>query len=112
MGKEEGKIVSTHIGHTGPYHLEVIVMAFLVAALTVFCYDTFFAQKIKVVDLKGYVRTQKALLSAGEINEKQLIVNLDAVEETLDEEAAGNPNRIIILKDVVLRNGEEIRIKE
>lgn len=113
MSKEKGKeVVTKYTGYTGPSHLEVIVIAFLVAALTVFCYDTFLAQKIKVVDLKGYIRTQKALLTAREITMEQLTANLDAVEQILDNEAAANPNRIILLKDVVMRNGEEIRIKE
>lgn len=110
MSKEEGKKTST--GSSGPGYLEVIFIALIVAAGAITGYDKFLAQKIKVVDLKGYVRTQKALLNAGEINGKQLIENLDAVEQILNNEAAGNPNRIIILKDVVLRNGEEIRIKE
>ncbi|HIP38138.1 MAG TPA: hypothetical protein EYG88_01900 [Desulfocapsa sulfexigens] len=106
----KGKKVAT--GSSGPGYLEVICIALIVAAGAITGYDKFLSQKIKVVDLKGYVRTQKALLNAGEINGKQLIENLDAVEQVLDNEAAGNPNQIIILKDVVLRNGEEIRIKE
>ena len=110
MSKEEGKNVTG--SSSGPGYLEVIFIALIVAAGAIAGYDKFLAQKIKVVDLKGYVRTQKALLNAGEINGKQMIENLDAVEQVLNNEAAGNPNRIIILKDVVLRNGEEIRIKE
>ena len=96
---------------TGPGYLEMIIIALIISAIAVMGYDRMFAQKIKVLDLKGYLRTQKALLAAGEITEQQWTVQLDTVEQILDNEAASNRNHIIVLKDVVLRNGEEIRIK-
>jgi hypothetical protein len=61
-----------------------------------------------VLDLKGYLRTQKALLSAGEISEEQWKAGLDRVEEVLNNEAA---NHVVVLKEVVLRNGEEIKLQ-
>jgi len=97
---------------TGPGYLEVIVIALLIAVVALIGYDRLFAQKIRVVDLKGYLRTQKALLAAGEITPKQWKGKLDAVEQILNDEAARHRNQVIILKDVVLRNGQEIRIKE
>ena len=97
---------------TGPGYLEVIVIALLVAVAALAGYDRLFAQKIKVLDLKGYLRTQKALLTAREITTEQWKGKLDTVEQILDDEAVRHRNHVIILKDVVLRNGEEIRIKE
>ena len=97
---------------SGPGYLEVIVISFIMAALIVVGYDRMFAQKIKVLDLKGYLRTQKALLAAGEITKQQWAVSLDAVEQVLNDEVASHPNHVIVLKDVVLRNGDEIRIEE
>ena len=97
---------------TGPGYLEVIVIALLVAVAALAGYDRLFAQKIRVLDLKGYLRTQKALLTAGEITTEQWKGKLDTVELILDDEAARHRNQVIVLKDVVLRNGEEIRIKE
>ncbi len=97
---------------TGPGYLEVIVIALLMAAVALVGYDRLFAQKIKVLDLKGYLRTQKALLTAGEITTEQWKEKLDTVELVLDDEAVRHRNQVIVLKDVVLRNGEEIRIKE
>lgn len=96
----------------GPGYLEVFVLALIIAAGVVVGYDWMFAQKIKVVDLKGYLRTQKALLAAGEITSQQWIDNMDGVEQILNNEAAAHRNHVIVLKDVMLRNGEEIHIKE
>ena len=97
---------------TGPSYFEVILIALLIAGAAVAGYDRLFAEKIRVVDLKGYLRTQKALLAAGEITPKQWKKKLDTVEQILNDEAARHRNQVIILKDVVLRNGQEIRIKE
>jgi hypothetical protein len=97
---------------TGPGYLEVIVIALFMAVVAMVGYDRLFAEKIRVVDLKGYLRTQKALLAAGEITTEQWKGKLDTVEQILNEEAARHRNHVIVLKDVVLRNGKEIRIKE
>lgn len=97
---------------TGPGYVEVIVIALLICIVVTVGYDRMFAQKIKVVDLKGYLRTQKALLAAGEISQQQWTVKLDTVEQILDNEAAAHQNHVIVLKDAVLRNGEEISFKE
>jgi len=97
---------------SGPGYLEVIVIALIMAVVALAGYDRLFAQKIKVLDLKGYLRTQKALLTAGEITTEQWKGKLDTVEQILNDEATCHRNHVIILKDVVLRNGEEIRITE
>ena len=97
---------------SGPGYLEVIVIALIMAVVALAGYDRLFAQKIKVLDLKGYLRTQKALLTAGEITTEQWKGKLDTVEQILNDEAVRHRNHVIILKDVVLRNEEEIRITE
>jgi hypothetical protein len=98
--------------NTGPGYLEMTIIALIMAVFMVVGYDRFFAQKIKVVDLKGYLRTQKALLATGEITRQQWDSRLDTVEQILNDEATGHRNQVIILKDVVLRNGEEININK
>jgi hypothetical protein len=95
---------------SGPGYLETVAIALMISAVTVFGYERYFAQKIYVLDLKGYLRNQKALLVAGEISEKEWQASLDSLEQDLDS-AASNPAHIILLKDVVLRNGDEIKIK-
>ncbi len=99
-------------GSGGPGYLEVFLIALMMAVVASIGYDRMFAQKIKVLDLKGYLRTQQALLAAGEINEEQWKVRLDIVEQVLNDAAANHRNHVIVLKDVVLRNGDEIRINE
>jgi len=91
----------------GPGYLEVIAISLIAAALVVAGYDKMYAQKIKILDLKGYLRTQKALLVAGEITEDQWKENLDRLEQVLNREAV-KPNHVILLKEVVLKNGDEI----
>lgn len=83
----------------------------MIAAVAVMGYDRIFAHKVKVLDLKKYLRTQRALLAAGEITQQQWKIGLDNLELVLDD-AAGNKNHVIILKEVVLRNGAEINVKE
>ena len=95
----------------GPGYLEVVLIALMIAVATVFAYDNYLAQKIYVLDLKGYLRTQKALLVAGEISEEEWQASLDALEHALNK-AAAYPSHVVLLKDMVLRNGREINIKE
>lgn len=94
----------------GPGYLEVVVLALLMSCLALYGYDRYFAQKLKIVDLKGYIRTQSALLATGDITQDQWQAGLDKVEQVLNRESAA-PNHIIVLKEVVLRNGEEIELK-
>ncbi|MEA2115266.1 MAG: hypothetical protein U9P36_07760 [Thermodesulfobacteriota bacterium] len=101
---------SEQIKSSGPGYLKVIIISMMMAAGVVFGYDWMFAQKIKVLDLKGYLRTQKALMAAREISEDQWKSSLDKLEQALNQEGA-NSNSVILLKEVVLRNGDEIIIK-
>jgi len=89
-------------------YLEVATIALVMSAAMVFGYDHFYAQKIRVLDLKAYLRTQKALLTSNEISEEELKAGLDKVEEILNSEPA---NHVVVLKDVVLRNGDEIDLR-
>jgi len=89
-------------------YLEVAIIALVMSAAVAFGYDHLYAQKIRVLDLKAYLRTQKALLTSGEISEEQWRAGLDKVEELLNSEPA---NHVVVLKDVVLRNGDEIDLR-
>jgi hypothetical protein len=93
--------------HLGPTYLETIIIAVAITVATLIGYDRYMALKISTVDLKGYLRTQKALLVAGEISETEWQTRLDTIEQFLDK-TADNPHHVILLKDVVLRNGETI----
>ena len=85
-----------------------LATAVITAVMVTFIYHSRFAQQIKVVDLKGYMMNQKVLLSTGEIDEAQWLNNLNAFEDWLQKEPA---NHVVLLKEVVLRNGEELHVK-
>ena len=94
-----------------PSYGEVILIALIVACGALYGYDRFFAQKIRVVDMSGYLRQQKALMTAGEISIDDFKAGLTRVDQIVRQEADLHKNQIFILKEVVLKNGEEINIK-
>ena len=91
-----------------PGYLEVLLIALVVAGITLFAYDRWFAPRVVAFDLKGYLRTQKALLANGEITEAQWQQGLDRLEQVFREQP---PNRTILLKEVVLKNGREPELR-
>ena len=103
MKSEKEKTDSTH-----PAYLEVIGIACVIALGVTWGYDQFFAQKVMTFDLKGYLREQTALIKAGEVTEEQFKDNLDRIEAILNAEKS---NHVVLLKDVVVRNGNEISPK-
>ena len=64
-----------------PGYLEVLLIALVVAGITLFAYDRWFAPRVVAFDLKGYLRTQQALLASGEITEAQWQQGLDRLEQ-------------------------------
>ena len=91
-----------------PGYLEVLLIALVVAGITLFAYDRWFVPKVVAFDLKGYLRTQQALLANGEITEAQWQQGLDRLEQVF---RAQPPNRTILLKEVVLKNGREPELR-
>jgi len=91
-----------------PGYLEIIAITILFVLGAIWGYDQFLAQKVLTFDLKGYLREQTALIKAGELTEDQFKTNLDRMEARLNGE---NHNHVILLKDVVVRNGDEISPK-
>ena len=91
-----------------PGYLEVLLIALVVAGITLFAYDRWFAPRVVAFDLKGYLRTQKALLANGEITEAQWQQGLDRLEQVF---RAQPPNHTILLKEVVLKNGREPELR-
>lgn len=95
---------------TAPGYLEIIAITILSVLGAIWGYDQFFAHKILTFDLSGYLREQTALIKAGVMTEEQFKLNLDRTEALLNAEAEKN-NHVILLKDVVIRNGNEITNK-
>ena len=91
-----------------PGYLEVLFIALAVAGITLFAYDRWFVDRVVAFDLKGYLRAQQALLASGEITETQWQQGLDRLEQVF---RAQPPNRTILLKEVVLKNGREPELR-
>ena len=91
-----------------PGYLKVLLIALVVAGITLFAYDRWFVDRVVTFDLKGYLRTQQALLASGEITETQWQQGLDRLEQVFREQP---PNRTILLKEVVLKNGREPELR-
>ena len=94
-----------------PGYIEVIVIALLIVGTAFWGYDRYFAQKIKIVDMSGYFRQQKALMAAGELTEADFRDNLNKMEALISRDADLYKNQIYILKEVVLKNGNELILK-
>ena len=93
---------------TTPGYLEVVLITLVVAGVSLFIYDRWFVDRVVAFDLKGYLRTQQALLASGEITEAQWRQRLDQLEQVFREQS---PNRTILLKEVVLKNGGEPELR-
>ena len=91
-----------------PGYLEVVLIAMVVAGVSLFAYDRWFVPRVVAFDLKGYLRTQQALLASGEITEAQWQQGLDRLEQVFREQP---PNHTILLKEVVLKNGREPELR-
>ena len=91
-----------------PGHLEVLLIALVVAGVSLFAYDRWFAPRVVAFDLKGYLRTQQALLTSGEITVAQWQQGLERLEQVFREQP---PNHTILLKEVVLKNGREPELR-
>ena len=91
-----------------PGYLKVLLIALVVAGVSLFTYDRWFVPRVVAFDLKGYLRTQQALLANGEITEAQWQQGLDRLEQVFREQP---PNHTILLKEVVLKNGREPELR-
>jgi hypothetical protein len=88
-------------------YLDVIGIALIVVVLTVTVYDQFFASKVVMVDLTGFVKEQIELFTQGKIGEADVASRLAEFQELVKKQPK---NLTVITKDVVLANGREIPI--
>lgn len=94
-----------------PGYIEVIVISLIIVGTAFWSYDRYFAQKIKIVDMSGYFRQQKALMAAGELTEADFRASLNKLDILISQDADLNKNQVYILKEVVLKNGDEFSLK-
>ncbi len=88
--------------------LDIVAIALITAVLTVAAYDRFFAGKVVIVDLSGFVKEQKELFSQGKIGEAEVSDNLSRFQEFINSQPK---NLTVITKDVVLAGGKELPIR-
>ena len=74
-------------GKLTPSYIEVILIVLIIVGAAFYGYDHFIAQKIKVVDMSGYLRQQKALIAAGDIDADALKANLNELDRVISQEA-------------------------
>ena len=91
-----------------PGYLEVLLIALVVAGVSLFTYDRWFVDRVVAFDLKGYLRAQQALLASGEITEAQWQQGLERLEQVLREERVKDT---MVLKEVVIKNGREPELR-
>lgn len=90
-------------------YLDIIMIALVTALLTVTIYDRFFATKVAMVDLTGFVKEQKELFAQGKIDQAELSSNLSRLQAYIKNQPK---NLMVITKDVVLANGKEIQLPD
>ena len=100
-----------HNGRLIPSYIEVVFIVLIIVGGAIYGYDRFFAQKIRVVDMGGYLREQKERMAAGEVTVEGFKAGLRRVDQLVSEEAKLHKNQLFILKEVVLKNGDEINIR-
>ena len=86
-------------------YLDVVVIALIAAFVTVMAYDKFFAGKVVVVDLAGFVKEQTELYAQGKIGKEEITARLGQFQDFIKNQPQ---NQTVIIKDVVLANGKEI----
>ena len=88
-------------------YLDVIGIALTAAFLCLAVYDHFFASKLVVIDLTGFVKEQMELFTQGKIGEADVAGRLAQFQEFVKKQPK---NLTVITKDVVLANGREIPV--
>jgi len=76
-----------------------IIISLVVSSAVVFTYDHFFAQKVVVFDIKGYIEQLRDLYLAKKIDDAELKRRIDMIEVMVNN----TPKRkVIIMGDVVI----------
>lgn len=80
-----------------------------VSALSVSIYDRFFAQKVAVIDIRGYMMDRKNMFLSGKISEKEFTASVDHVEKALQK---ADKRAVVLLGDAVVKSAEKIHIED
>ncbi len=89
-----------------PSYIEVIVLSAFVSIGCLYVYDTYFAQKIAVFDLKEYKKQQGKLYLDGQYDEERHQRNLAEMNTFINRHS----NFVFLDQDTVIANGKVIQV--
>jgi hypothetical protein len=84
-----------------------IIMSIIVASSLIYVYDHYFAQKVVVLDIRGYIQDRKKMFLSGDISESEFTASVDHIENTLNKLSK---KTIVISGDAIVRSSEKIKI--
>ncbi len=105
--KTEEKKLITSMGYSVRMLALCLCMNSVLSVLTFSIYDKYFAQKVAVVDIRGYLMDRKNMFLAGRITEKEFAESVDNIENALRKT---NNRTVVLMGDAVVRNAEKITI--
>jgi hypothetical protein len=73
---------------------------------TIAVYDSWYAQKLVAVDIKGYISDQRDKYIAGKLTDDELKRSFDRLEQVV---TAIPKNKAVLMGDLVVRNVETIK---
>ncbi len=87
----------------------LFVLNIAVSIISLYVYDQYFARKVAVIDIRGYMMDRKNLFLSGKLSEKEFTASVDNIEKTLQKT---NKRTVVLLGDAVVRNAEKIHIED
>ncbi len=73
---------------------------------TIAAYDSWYAQKLVAIDIKGYITEQRDKYVAGKLTDEELKRSFDRLEQVV---TAVPKNKAILMGDLVVRNVEIVK---
>ncbi len=107
--KNEEKIVTAGRGLSTWAIIFLLIINIAVSAASIYVYDRYFAQKVAVLDVRGYVQERKNLFIAGKISEQEFTSSVGRIEAALRRV----DNRTVVISgDAVVRSENKIQIDD
>ncbi len=88
-----------------------LLLSAAVSVASIYTYDQYFAQKVVMIDIIGYVEEQKQLYLNGKISEQEWRAIPDNIDRAMNREIKAHKNTVILIKDAAIRNARKIEIK-
>ncbi len=105
--KTEEKKLITSRGYPVRMFALLLCLNAVLTLITISIYDQYFAQKVAVVDIRGYLMDRKNMFLTGRITEKEFAESADNIEKALRKT---NKRTVALMGDAVVRNAQKINI--